>query len=338
MGLADTRQADWAVRGTGFYAMSELGGPIRQGKVVGGGSEPLPTAKDVDALAKRLAAHGINAGRTVIRSERVPPMVAGDGLLSAIPDASLLARAAQAKPFGIKGRANVLHGRLQDLALEGQVGRLGHKAQLPDNETFFADAAGQQLGLSSPQNPFEHLANGRTVKVAKPDLDAWQAEAFTVFSAALAPPSPATLEVDGRQAFYKAGCAVCHYAGYTTATKPEAMPARLRDLYAALGNKPVPAYSDLLLHRMGRALADGFIQGSAEGDEWRTAPLWGLRYKTAYMHGGTAATLEEAIRLHKGEGSEANAVVENYLGSGPDAGHNLTQEERQALIRFLQGL
>ena len=79
MGLADTRQADWAVRGTGFYAMSELGGPIRQGKVVGGGSEPLPTAKDVDALAKRLAAHGINAGRTVIRSG----LAAGDKVVTA---------------------------------------------------------------------------------------------------------------------------------------------------------------------------------------------------------------------------------------------------------------
>jgi hypothetical protein len=45
---------------------------------------------------------------------------------------------------------------------------------------------------------------------------------------------------------------------------------------AALSSKPVNLYSDLLLHKMGRGLTDGVMQGYAAGDEFRTAPLWGL--------------------------------------------------------------
>jgi len=39
--------------------------------------------------------------------------------------------------------------------------------------------------------------------------------------------------------------------------------------------------------------------------EWRTPPLWGLRDSAPYLHDGRAASVDEAIRLHDGEGYHA---------------------------------
>jgi CxxC motif-containing protein (DUF1111 family) len=72
----------------------------------------------------------------------------------------------------------------------------------------------------------------------------------------------------------------------------------------ALDRKPVPLFSDLLLHDMG-SLADGIAQGSARPSEMRTAPLWGLRGRGPYLHDGRAATVDAAIRMHDGEAARA---------------------------------
>lgn len=92
-------------------------------------------------------------------------------------------------------------------------------------------------------------------------------------------------------------------------------------------------------------LADGwFCAGDAEGDEWRTAPLWGLRYKRAYLHDGRTQDLHTAIRMHAGRDgsdaiSEAYRVVQNYLrsSSGID-GIKLSAREREELLKFLKTL
>jgi CxxC motif-containing protein (DUF1111 family) len=90
---------------------------------------------------------------------------------------------------------------------------------------------------------------------------------------------------------------------------------------------------------MGRQLGDGFKQGSALGSEWRTTPLWGVRFKTGYLHDGRATTLPDAIEAHKGPGSEANQVIDNYLGINTLPGAaNLTPGEREALVRFVRKL
>ena len=49
--------------------------------------------------------------------------------------------------------------------------------------------------------------------------------------------------------------------------------------------------------------------------------------KRRYLHGGEAATLDEAIRLH---GGEAAKVRDNYLG--------LTAAEREKLLAWLAKL
>jgi CxxC motif-containing protein (DUF1111 family) len=92
-------------------------------------------------------------------------------------------------------------------------------------------------------------------------------------------------------------------------------------------------YTDLLLHDMGPGLADGRPVGEANGQEWRTPPLWGLGLvpdvngHSRYLHDGRARSLEEAILWHGGEGADSQAA---YRAASRD--------ERTALLRFLEDL
>ena len=68
---------------------------------------------------------------------------------------------------------------------------------------------------------------------------------------------------------------------------------------AALSNKPVNLFSDLLLHDIGTG--DGIEQGRAKGNEFRTAPLWGLSRRDRFMHDANSNNIEDAILRHGGE-------------------------------------
>jgi CxxC motif-containing protein (DUF1111 family) len=102
----------------------------------------------------------------------------------------------------------------------------------------------------------------------------------------------------------------------------------------SLNQVDVPLYSDLLLHDLGAGLADNRPDGSADGYEWRTPLLMGLRLAADnlggvahYLHDGRTSDLGEAIRLH---GGEAQASRNRFVG--------LSAEEQQALIAFLLSL
>jgi len=98
----------------------------------------------------------------------------------------------------------------------------------------------------------------------------------------------------------------------------------------ALSNQPVNLFSDLLVHHMGKGLADGITQGSAGPDEFRTAPLWGIGQRIFFLHDGRTSNLVDAIRAHKSAGSEANKVIENF--------DKLSAQEQQSIIDFLRSL
>ena len=66
---------------------------------------------------------------------------------------------------------------------------------------------------------------------------------------------------------------------------------------------------------------------SPQPDEWRTPPLWGVADSAPYLHDGRAATLEEAIRLHGGQGRDA-ALAFGALG----------RDDQANLIAFLKAL
>ena len=94
------------------------------------------------------------------------------------------------------------------------------------------------------------------------------------------------------------------------------------------GDSDIRAYSDLLLHNMGPGLADGITEGRAGPADFRTPPLWGAGASgPPYLHDGRAHDLAEAIGLHDGEARNTRLRWEK-----------LSPEDRDALIRFLQGL
>ena len=95
---------------------------------------------------------------------------------------------------------------------------------------------------------------------------------------------------------------------------------------AALAFQNVPLYSDLLLHRMG-ALADGIAQAAAQPDEMRTAPLWGLRARSPFLHDGRASTILQAILMHDGE---ARTIRDRFA--------NLSEVQKNAIIAFLESI
>jgi CxxC motif-containing protein (DUF1111 family) len=81
---------------------------------------------------------------------------------------------------------------------------------------------------------------------------------------------------------------------------------------------------------MGERLDDGISQGQAQGDQFRSAPLWGLGHRKYLMHHGQATDLVQAIEMHSSAGSEANDVIDLYK--------DLDNKQKQDLLNFLRSL
>ncbi len=100
-----------------------------------------------------------------------------------------------------------------------------------------------------------------------------------------------------------------------------------------VSGQTIHPFTDLLLHDMGPALADGRPDYLASGQAWRTTPLWGIGLlevvngHTQLLHDGRARGLAEAILWH---GGEALAARERFRKAA--AG------DRDDLILFLQSL
>ena len=90
------------------------------------------------------------------------------------------------------------------------------------------------------------------------------------------------------------------------------------------------AFGDVEIHHMGTGLADNVSQGTAGGDQFRTAPLWGLGQRIFLLHDGRTTDLNSAIQAHQSRGSEANTVVDNF--------DDLTTSQQQEVLDFLRSL
>jgi CxxC motif-containing protein (DUF1111 family) len=102
-----------------------------------------------------------------------------------------------------------------------------------------------------------------------------------------------------------------------------------------LGLQVIHPYSDFAIHNMGPGLADQISQGLAGGDEFRTAPLWGLGQRPFFLHDGRETDLLRVIADHASQGnsqfpSEANQVVQNFNG--------LSASDKQGILNFLRSL
>lgn len=251
-----------------------------------------------------------------LASRRVGPAVFGRGWMEAI-DAREIERVAMEQ-----SRGATLRGRVPRLA-DGQIGRFGLKSRVATLDDFAADALRGDMGITSPVFPEEVPNPDGISDDARPgtDVDMGAVRALGGYVAGLAIPRRAAHDPLGRSAFERAGCGGCHVP--SLATRADAP-------IAAMRNGRAEVYSDMLLHDMGSGLADGAAEGAAGPRDWRTAPLMGLRFFRAYLHDGRARTLDDAVRMHRGEGSEANDAVDRYAA--------LPEPERRALITFLQTL
>lgn len=253
------------------------------------------------------------------RATRTSPGLFGFGLLDAVPDAEILARADSADHDhdGISGRVN----RTPD----GRIGRFGRKAfGGPTLADFNAGAFVIEMGITNPTNPNEETIGGKPIPAGvdstpDPELSADALRAVTDFVRFLAPPPQLPLTVEGevgRQLFRGMRCVSCHTPTLYTG------PNKVR----ALDRKPVNAYTDLLLHDMGAARAD-ICLGLATPSEFRTEPLMGLRLRKHFLHDGAATTIEQAIELHAGEAQKSR---DRFAKASP--------KDREALLAFLKSL
>ena len=284
---------------------------------------------------------------------RIPTPVFGAGLIEAIPDSAILANMhsnrTEKRALGISGHANAhLSGNANLSANDGTITRFGWKAQNKSLLMFAGEAYNVEMGITNQLFPQERdetpgclfnatpedtlnftttpPASGNPNPAVISDI-----EAFANFMRMLAPPAPAAATEStekGRSAFERVGCIHCHTPSFTTSAKIASGSSTSPSV--ALSNQPVNLYSDLIVHHMGKGLADGITQGSAGPDEFRSAPLWGVGQRIFFLHDGRSSNLVEAIRAHKSPGSEANKVVERF--------ERLKTEEQQQIIDFLRSL
>ena len=300
--------------------LRSLGGPQIQDKAIfGATAEQLPSGHAV--------------------SVRLPPPVFGTGLIDAIPDATILSLADpdDRDQDGISGRPNWVTPADYALpnvkpSVAGQrIGRFGRKAQTSSILEQTVEAYHQDIGITSEfrprenHNPLSSVPVEAADRVIDPEIPNATVFAVVHYLRTLAPPrlgADTDRRRQGKALFAAAGCASCHVPSLTTG------PSEI----AALANRTVELYSDLLLHDMGDELADNRPDGSATGREWRTTPLWGLRLMRQFLdgeglllHDGRARSVAEAIRLHGGEGRKAR-----------DAFAAMTDSERRALLDFVE--
>jgi CxxC motif-containing protein (DUF1111 family) len=278
--------------------------------------------------------HGPVGSKTRL-SPRLAPALGGVGLLETVPESEILAHADPDDRDGdsISGRANWVWDRGFG---RQRLGRFGHKASQPSLAQQVAAAFRDDMGLTSTLYPLPDCAaiqsrcrreaNGSDpsegVEVTRSVL-----AAVTVFVQAqpVRRGKTATASTrEGKNSFQAFGCAACHLPTLRTGARTN---------WPQLADRSIVAYTDLLLHDLGPALGDGRPEFHADGNEWRTAPLWGLsadprdRQTRGYLHDGRARTLAEAILWHAGEAANAREAFRR----APPA-------DRQALLRFLSAL
>lgn len=284
---------------------------------------------------------------------RIPTPVFGAGLIESIPDSAILANmhanASVKKALSISGHPNAhLSGNANRSANDGTITRFGWKAQNKSLLMFSGEAYNVEMGISNQLFPQERDETAGCLPTATPNDTVnftttptpsaasntavlSDIEAFADFMRMLAPPTPASATpstVNGRELFGRVGCAHCHAPSFTTGTMVASGSSTVPS--AALSNQPVNLFSDLLVHHMGKGLADGITQGGAGPDEFRTAPLWGVGQRIFFLHDGRTSNLVEAIAAHKSHGSEATKVIERF--------NRLSTTEKQDLINFLRSL
>jgi CxxC motif-containing protein (DUF1111 family) len=288
---------------------------------------------------------------------RIPTPTFGAGLIENLDDSTLLKNTANNNNNNLG-----ISGALNHNGNDGTITRFGWKAQNKSLHIFAGEAYNVEMGISNllftqdrplpgedgnggtgglglPANclnlsgggyPEDNSNPAQTTNAAVLD----DVSAFANFMRTLAPPptggvvlngaqvSAASI-ANGRSLFIAVGCAVCH--------NPSPGNTQASSTTGSLSNAPVNAFSDIEIHHMGTGLADNVGQGGAGGDQFRTAPLWGLGQRIFLLHDGRCTNLLCAIEAHESNGGEATNVEFNF-------DNNLTPSQRQDVLNFLRSL
>jgi CxxC motif-containing protein (DUF1111 family) len=313
-----------------------LNGPVREVRFVQNpDGSPDGGVHDLFSIRGRTDAPGCTETQTDFSNSsnlrfRIPTPTFGGGLIEAIPDSTILSSLASNSQT--KSRLGI-SGHVNSTGNDGTVTRFGWKAQNKSLTIFAGEAYNVEEGVTNEVFPNERNWNSSCMYNGTPEDSTNFAtnqfsdiEAFATFMRFLAPPKPAVSSVaafsmnNGQSLFNSTGCALCHTPSLTTG----------KSSVAALSNVTVNLYSDLAVHGMGQGLADGITQGSAQGDEFRTAPLWGLGQRIFFLHDGRTSDLMQAIQAHSSQNSEANAVIQMF--------NALRNSDQQDLLNFLRSL
>ena len=287
---------------------------------------------------------------------RIPTPVFGAGLLENIDDSTLLNNQAAQTGNGLG-----ISGTFNHNGNDGTIARFGWKAQNKSLELFSGEAYNVEMGITNEifqnerplpgedqqgtglpsaclnlsGNGYPEDATNFAPQTTSSDTFAENAQIpsdvvqFSMFMRLLAPPIPSTTTPGGASSisqgaslFSAIGCAVCH--------TPSLGKTQASNVTSSLGGATVNPYTDLEIHHMGNGLTDNVSQGSAGGDQFRTAPLWGLGQRIFFLHDGRTSNLLTAITDHASSGSEATEVIDNF--------EDLSTSQQQSILNFLRSL
>lgn len=302
----------------------------------------LADGETVSLRVPRYELTGLNYGPIspdIMVGPRIAPPMIGLGLLDAVPEEQIMAHAdpADSDGDGISGRPNRIWSALHDKEM---VGRFGWKANVPTIIEQNAGAFSGDIGLSTALHPSGagectekqtkciNAPSGNSPKYRNVEVGDELFDLMTFYTQNLAVPQRRNSDdpeiLKGKALFYEIGCAKCHQPKFLTGDVPE---------QKHLSNQLIWPYTDMLLHDLGEGLADNRPDGKATGQEWRTAPLWGVGLTatvnghTQFLHDGRARNLTEAILWHGGEGQDAR-----------DKFASLAKGDRERLLAFVNSL
>lgn len=311
----------------------------------GHGAERIPKASRWNPVSSQCEALDERGGAIVIQRqvtdeyraagggpENIPPGAThfaefqplptyGAGLIEAVPESEILSRA---DPDDADGDG--ISGRVARDAM-GRLGRFGRRG-VANLREFVAGGMVLEMGMTSSVFMKENSIVGQPLpedadQVQDPELSDSTLALLIDFVRFLALPvreeatgAAADTILAGERAFFQVGCALCHVPTLRTGSNE----------VAALNNKVVWLWSDLLLHDMGPE-NESVCSGNAGLSEFRTTPLAGLRLRQPYMYNGQAEDLVGSIDMHGGEGAASRAAF-----------YGLDESDRLALLRFLRSL
>ena len=272
-----------------------------------------------------------------VRTLRAVLNTLGDGFVEAIADSTLIA-IAQGQPgqsdSAIQGEA--IQVPVLEAPGQNRVARFGWKNQHSSLLSFTADAYLNEMGVTSRLKPVDSTTVCKITADPEDHFDANGLEDIDHFAQFIrgtqVPPRDATIAASsdaqtGQGLFTSIGCSTCHVGSIVTAAAGTVVNGGKYTIPAALGNKTIHPFGDFLLHDIGTG--DGIVQAGPQDTaaKMRTAPLWGLRVKSRYMHDLASLTLQDAIARHQ---AEARFVSQQF--------NALTPAQQQQILVFLSSL